>query len=259
VLLLGSGCGGREASEDRAISRDLGLIQNGTLIVGSEIPYPPFEEGDPPDYEGFDIDLINAIAEKLDLETQIKDATVSSILQGEGGNFDLSISAVEITPAREKRVNFSSPYYVDSLSLLIRDDSGIETMSDITDGMILGVEDGTSGETYAGRGTEASEVRAFASPGEAIAALANSEVNAVIASPQVAEEAVETREGLVIADTFPTGEEYGIVVPKGKDELLGAVNSALQELKEEGAISGLYEEYFGIEAPAQLAPAIDES
>ncbi|TFG72515.1 MAG: transporter substrate-binding domain-containing protein, partial [Solirubrobacterales bacterium] len=50
-------------------SADLGLIEDGTLIVGSDIPFPPFEQGDPPDYEGFDIDLINAVADNLGLTT----------------------------------------------------------------------------------------------------------------------------------------------------------------------------------------------
>jgi polar amino acid transport system substrate-binding protein len=256
--LWGCGADERDASQDGATARDLGLIQKDTLTVGSEIPYPPFEEGDPPDYEGFDIDVINAIADSLDLETQIEDTPLSSILQGGSGSFDLSISAVEITPAREKRVNFSYPYFIGSLSLLVRDDSGIQAISDIADGATLGVEDGTNGEKYADRRTRASEVRAFASSGEAFVALLNSEVDGVIASPQEAEEAVETREGLTIADTFPTGEAYGIVVPEGKDELLEAVNSALEEIKEDGALTSLYEDYFGVEAPARVATPFDE-
>lgn len=256
--LWACGADERDPNQDGSTARDLGLIQKETLTVGSEIPFPPFEAGDPPDYEGFDIDVINAIADNLDLDTQIKDVPLSSILQGGSGTFDLSISAVEITPAREKRVNFTHPYFVDSVSLLVREDSGIQAMSDIADGLTLGVEDGTNGEEYAEKRTSADEIRAFASAGDASLALLNSEVDAVIASPQAAEEAVETREGLTIADTFATGEAYGIVVPEGSDDLLEAVNSELQELKKEGALTSLYEEYFGVEAPAQVATPMDE-
>ncbi len=64
---------------------ELDLIKDGTLIVASDIPYPPFEQGDPPDYEGFDIDLINEIATRLDLETEIKDLPFDALLQGKLG------------------------------------------------------------------------------------------------------------------------------------------------------------------------------
>ena len=253
-------CGADEGDADRdgAAARDLGLIQRETLTVGSEIPYPPFEAGDPPDYEGFDIDVINAIADSLELETQIQDVPLSSILHGDGGGFDLAISAVEITPARERRVNFSHPYFVGSLSLLVRADSGIEEMSDLAGRATLGVDDGTTGEEYADSETETSEIRAFASAGEASVALLNSEVDAVLAAPQAAQEAVDTRDGLAIADTFPTREAYGIVVPEDNPELLDAVNSALRELKRDGTLDSLYEEYFGVEAPAQAGTPIAE-
>ncbi|MDQ2676373.1 MAG: ABC transporter substrate-binding protein [Actinomycetota bacterium] len=253
ISLWGCGADEGDGSQDGASARDLGLIQKDTLTVGSEIPFPPFEAGEPPDYEGFDIDVINGIADNLGLETEIEDIPLSSILRGGSGSFDVAISAVEITPARERRVNFSHPYFIGALSLVVPDDSEIRARSDLREGMTLGAEDGTTGEKYAEADTGASEVRAFASATEAFDALLHAEIEAVVASPEAAEEAVETEDGLTIADTFPTGERYGIVVPEGMDDLLEAVNSALTELKEEGALTGLYEDYFGIEAPAQVA------
>ncbi len=238
---------------DRAGSRDLDTIQKDTLIVGSEIPFPPFEEGEPPDYEGFDIDVINAVADKLDLEVQIEDVPLNSLLAGAAGDLDLSISAVAITPAREKRVDFSIPYFVGFLSLLVRDDSEIQSLDEIPADAAIGVENGTNAETYVRETVKAFDVRAYATAVEASGALLNSDVDAVILSGPAADDAIGTKEGLSVVDTIPTREEYGIVLPKSSDSLRSAVNSALRELKEDGTITDLYEDYFEVEAPARVA------
>jgi ABC-type amino acid transport substrate-binding protein len=246
----------RDADQEHANNSDLHLLQKDTLIVGSEIPFPPFEEGDPPDYEGFDVDVINAVAEKLGLEVEIKDVPLNSILAGVAGDLDLSISAVEITPARDKRVDFSYPYFIGFLSLLIRDDGEIQSLDDIPADAVIGVEDGTNAESYVRESLEASDVRAFATSAEASEALVNSDVDAVIVSGPAAEDAIGTREGLSVADTIPTREAYGIVLPEGSDSLRKAVNSALRELKEDETLTDLYEEYFGVEAPARVATPV---
>jgi len=137
---------------------DLGLIEDGTLIVGSDIPFPPFEQGDPPLYEGFDIDLINEVADRLNLQTQIEDAPFDLLLQGGGGQFDLAIAATTITPARENRVDFSDPYFLASQGLLVRADSDVASFEDL-EGKIVGSQDGTTGETYANESSRASEVQ----------------------------------------------------------------------------------------------------
>jgi polar amino acid transport system substrate-binding protein len=250
------GSGDETSSTD---SGDLGLIEEGTLIVGSDIPYPPFEMGDPPDYEGFDIDLINAVAEKLGLETQIEDAPFDLILTGGGGQFDLSISATTITPARENRVDFSDPYFISSQGLLVQEDSDIASIDDLTSDTIVGAEDGTTGETYASDNSDAGEVRGFPSVDDAFNALSVGQVDAVIADGPVVEKAAEDKEGLEVVEIFPTDEQYGIVFPEGSDELLEAVNGALQEVKDEGVLEDLYDEYIGVPAPEELNTATHEA
>jgi polar amino acid transport system substrate-binding protein len=250
--------GGSESSES-ASSGDLDLIEDGTLIVGSDIPYPPFEQGDPPDYEGFDIDLINAVAEKMDLETQIEDAPFDLILTGGGGQFDLSISATTITPARENRVDFSDPYFISSQGLLVQEGSDIASIEDITSDTIVGAEDGTTGETYANENSEAGEVRGFPAVDDAFNALSVGQVDAVVADGPVVEKAAEDKEGLEVVEIFPTDEQYGIVFPEGSEDLVEAVNEALQEVKDDGTLDELYEEWIKVEAPEELDSATHES
>lgn len=255
-----AGCGDDDEDSDSGGSEttDLGLIEDGTLIVGSDIPFPPFEQGDPPEYEGFDIDLINAVAEKLELETQIEDAPFDLILTGGGGQFDLSISATTITPARENKVDFSDPYFIASQGLLVQEGSDIASIDDLS-GAIVGAEDGTTGETYANDNADASEVRGFPSVDDAFNALSVGQVEAVIADGPTVEDAAANKEGLEVVEIFPTDEQYGIVIPDGSDALLEAVNEALQEVKDEGTLDDLYEEYFEVPAPEELSTATHEA
>ncbi len=138
-----------ESSSGGGDTASLDLLEEGVLTVGSDTPYPPFEFGDPPDYDGFDIDLINAIADELGLETAIVDAPFDVILAGQAGRFDLSIAATTITEARENRVDFSDPYFESEQSLLVQADGEIASIDDITADTVVGAEDGTTGETYA--------------------------------------------------------------------------------------------------------------
>ena len=234
-----------EASE----STDLGLLQDGTLTVASDIPYPPFEQGDPPDYEGFDIDLINAVADEMGLEVEIQDQPFEVILAGSKGRFDLSIAATTIKPARENRVDFSDPYFEASQSLLVPTDSDIATVDDITADTIVGAEDSTTGETYANDETDA-EVRSFGGINEAFTALDNGQVDAVINDLPSSAAAVEDSDGdLEIVEEIPTEELYGIVIPEDSDPLLEAVNEALATVKENGTLDEIYQEWFGTDAP----------
>ncbi len=255
-----AGCGDDDddSSSGSDESADLGLIQDGTLMVASDIPYPPFEQGDPPDYEGFDIDLINAVADEMGLEIEIQDQPFEVILAGQQGRFDLSIAATTIKPARENRVDFSDPYFEASQSLLVPTDSDIESVDDITSDTVVGAEDTTTGETYANEQTDG-EVRSYAGINEAFTALDNGQVDAVINDLPSSASAVEDSDGeLEIIQEFPTEELYGIVIPEDSDPLVDAVNEALATVKEDGTLDEIYQEWFGTDAPETVLEATHE-
>jgi polar amino acid transport system substrate-binding protein len=253
-----TGCGDDDDSttETSSSGGDLGLISEGTLTVGSDIPYPPFELGDPPDYEGFDIDLINAVADELGLETEIVDVPFFAITSGGGQSFDLGIAATTITEEREEAVDFSDPYFIAQQSLMTTPDSGIATIDDVTSDTIIGVQDGTTGDTYAQENTDA-DVRPFEEIDEANNALTNGQVDAVINDlPSTQASADDSDGALEVVETFDTGEEYGIVFRQDENPaLLEAVNGALTTLKEDGTLDELYEEYFDGPAPKPLLSA----
>jgi ABC-type amino acid transport substrate-binding protein len=263
VALLGCGlfvaaCGDDDdetttSADSGGSSTELDLLSEGTLTVGSDIPYPPFEQGNAPDYEGFDIDLINAVAEEMGLETEIIDAPFDVILQGGQGRFDLSIAATTITPARENRVDFSDPYFEAEQSLLVQAGGDVASIDDITADSVVGAQDGTTGETYAEENTDA-EVRPFPEIDDAYNALASGQVDAVLNDLPSTKAAVEDNPDLEVAETFSTDELYGIVFPQDSS-LVDPVNEALQTVKDNGTLADIYSEWFDEELPEDLLTA----
>jgi ABC-type amino acid transport substrate-binding protein len=235
----------------------LELIKDGTLTVGSDIPSAPFEFGDPPDYEGFDIDLINAIAADLGLELEIVEDGFDTIVAGQWeGRYDFSIASASITDERENVIEFGDPYFETEQSLLVREDGAIQSIDDITADTVVGAEAGTTGETYAKENTDA-EVRTFKGPGE-IDALVAGKVEAVFQDMLVTVQAVEDKEGLKVVQTFPTSEQYGIVFLKDSP-LVEPINQSLQRLKDDGTLAELYMKWFDHEPPESLTGATQEA
>jgi len=254
-VLVAAGCGSSDdtgtSADSTAASGDLKLMTDGTLTVGSDIPYPPFEQGRPPDYEGFDIDLINAIADKLNVDTKIVRLPFNVILAGGNGQYDAAIAATTITPARAKKVGFSDPYFNAAQGLLVQENSDIASVDDLS-GKIVGAQDGTTGETYAQDHTDASEVRPFQQIDQAYNALRGGQVDAVMNDLPSVNAAAEDLDGLEVVQDFPTDEQYGILVPLENPELLDAINSALQEVKDDGTLGDLYQQWFQTDPPEEL-------
>jgi polar amino acid transport system substrate-binding protein len=253
-----AGCGGDDDDDGdtTAAGADFGLIQEGQLLVGTDTPFPPFEIGKPPDITGFDIEVVNAVAEKLGLAVTYQDTSFDTIFRDTAqGKFDMAVAASTITPERERTVDFSDPYYQANQSLIVaRDNTDISTTDDLG-GKTVGAQDGTTGEDYANDETPAAQVRGFPEGPDAINALRAGQVDAVIIDQPVAVDAVESLPGgdIKIAQEIVTSELYGVPFAPDSDSLREAVNGALQELKDDGTLSDLYQRYFpGTEPPPEV-------
>jgi ABC-type amino acid transport substrate-binding protein len=233
-------------------------LKSGTLTIASDIPYPPFEQGDPPDYEGFDIDLINDVAQRIGLEVEVKDLPFDALLTGQGsGRYDVAIAATTITPEREKKVDFSDPYFNAEQSLLVRKDGDIKSIDDVTSDTIIGAQDTTTGETYANDNTDA-DVRPFQEIDDAYQALENGQVDAVMNDLPSTDSVAKDNPDLEVVDTFDTREEYGVILFEDQDALREAINGALQEIKDDGTLNELYQKWFQKDAPPSLLKATHE-
>lgn len=257
AMAVVAGCGSSDdtssdgtASDGTVATADLPLLEPGTLTVGSDIPYPPFEQGDPPDYEGFDIDLINAIADKMGLETSIQDKPFNLLLSGGGGQIDMAIAATTITAERAKKVDFTDPYYNASQGLLVPSGSDIQSVDDLA-GKIVGAQDGTTGETYANDNTDAAEVRPFPQTDDAYNALKTGQVDAVLNDLTAVQAAAKQLGGLEVVQDFPTDEQYGMYAQKGSP-IIAPLNEALQQVKDDGTLTDLYQQYFKTDPPDAL-------
>ena len=129
--------------------------------------------------------------------------------------------------------------------------TGITSTADLA-GKIVGAQDGTTGEDYANKETDAAEVRGFPEGPDAIAALRTGQVDAVIIDQPVAVDALEKQSGIEIAEEIPTNELYGLSMAPDNTGLHGAVNGALTEIKEDGTLTDLYQKYFKAEPPAAV-------
>src|SRR5215216_4857820 len=219
------------------------------ITVASDIAYPPFEfekKGKP---VGFDLDLMREIGKRAGFTPEFQNVTFDGIIPGLGNNlYDACASAMTITEAREKKVDFSDPYFNADQSLMVQSGSPIKSIDDIGDG-IVGVQLGTTGELKAKefkqQGKISGEVRTFDTITEAFSALGNGQIEAVINDfPVSAYRAKNGGGSLEVVQTIPTGEQYGIAFPKDSD-FLGPTNKALEEIKKDGTYAEIYEEWLG--------------
>jgi ABC-type amino acid transport substrate-binding protein len=249
ALVVGAGCGGDDDDDGGGGGNELGLIQEGQLLVGTDTPYPPFEIGQPPDITGYDIEVGRAVAQKLGLQPTFQDTSFDTIFRDlSQGKFDFVLAATTITPDREQKVDFSDPYYAADQALVVLPGSDIRTPEDLAD-KTVGAQDGTTGEEYANDETDASDVRGFPEGPDAISALKAGQVDATIIDEPVAVDALEKEGGIEIATRIPTGELYGIPVAQDNDALREEINKALQEMKDDGTLAGLYQKYFKTDPP----------
>lgn len=254
-----AGCGDDgDSTDSTTASGDVETITEGILTVGTDTPYPPFEIGQPPDITGFDIEVVNAIAEELGLTPEYTDTSFDTIFRDTAaGQFDLAAAASTITPAREKVVAFSDPYYESQQALVVAEGSDIASVDDLS-GAVVGAQDATTGETYANDETDAAEVRGFPEGPDAIAAVATGQVDAAIIDQPVAVDAVEKQGGLEIAAEIPTEEFYGFAMPIDNTSLQDGVNEALATIAENGTLADLYDKYFQSEVPEAVLSGLGQ-
>ena len=226
----------------------LDLISDGTLTVCSDVPYPPFEDFDtsaPSGFKGFDVDVISAVAEKLGLSLKIQDSDFAALKSGlalNSGQCDLAASAMTITPERQAAMNFSDPYYDSEQSLLVPTGSDIASIADLA-GKKVGVQTGTTGETYANANATGANIVPFPSDGEMFQAIKAGQVDALLQDLPVNLD--HTKDGAyAIVEKYDTDEHYGFAMKKGNDGLTDAVNDALAELNSSGDYKTIYDSYF---------------
>lgn len=235
-------CGGGDSANDSNI-----------LVVATEPAYPPFEAQVDGGYEGFDIDLFNAIGEATGTEIQFESMPFDGIIPAlQSSTVDAAISAMTITAERSETVDFSRPYFKAGLAIAVQvDNEDIKSFDDLK-GKKIAVQIGTTGADEAAK-VEGAEVTTFESGPLALTELSNGNADAVINDLPVTLYAID--EGglseLKVVGELLTEEFYGIALPKGSKDL-AKVNEGLTTILSDGTYAEIYKKWFAAEAPTNL-------
>ena len=277
AALVVAGCGGGSSSSSSSSTSEESSESSGggaeeteggeeaeggeTLTVGSDIPYPPFEQkASGGGYTGFDVELMEAIGKEIGREPEFIDSSFETIFRDVGqGKFEAVMSAATITPEREKEVAFSLPYYLSEQAILVQEGSDIKGLADLK-GKVVAAQQGTTGLELAKEKAEASELRPFPEGPDADNALKAGTVEAVIIDAPVAKQQAEELGGIEIVEKVPTEETYGIAVSKDNTELVEQINEGLKKAVEDGSYATVYEKWFKEAPPLEgLEKAIEEA
>ena len=233
-------------------------VEEGKLHMSTNAAFPPYEmvadgEGfQGTGYEGIDVEIAYAIAQKLGLELVVDDMDFTAALEAaQSGKSDMVMAGVTVNEDRLAVMDFSDSYATGVQVVIVTEDSPIATLDDI-EGKLIGTQKGTTGYTYAsdtpengGYGEDA--VIGFDNGLSAVQALKNGQVDCVIIDNAPAQSFVAENPGLKILDTEWVTEDYAIGVAKGNTALLDAINGALAELIADGTVQGIIDTYITAE------------
>ena len=258
-------CGGGNAStsgstssagSDAASSGEAGFTTavDGVLSMATEATFPPYEYYDGDAIVGIDVEIAQAIADKLGLELQVTDIAFDSIIPGvQSGKYDLGLAGMTVTDERLEQLNYSDSYATGVQVVIVKEGGKVTSVDDLfADGAsnVIGTQTGTTGFLYATwdiQDAGLGEVKSFAKTTDAVEALKNGQVDCVILDNEPAKALVAANEdaGLSILDTEYAVEDYAAAISKDNTALLEAINGALKELIADGTVQSILDKYIG--------------
>ena len=232
-------------------------IEEGKLIMSTNAQFPPYEmvadgEGfNGTGFEGIDVEIASAIADKLGLELQIDDMEFdSALLAVQNNTADVMLAGLSYSEERDEVVDFTDSYATGVQVVIVKDGSDV-TMDNLGEKMI-GTQRGTTGYIYASDTPEnggygEDHVLAYDNGATAVQALMNDQIDAVIIDEAPAKEFVAANEGLTILPGNWVEEQYCAAVDEGNTALQNAINTALNELMDDGTVDEIIAKYISAE------------
>ena len=222
----------------------------GKLTIATSPDFPPFESlGADGQVFGIEIDILNIICQELGVELDIQQVDFESVLPGvQAGKYDVGVSGISVTPAREENTLFTDPYCLAAQAIVVLKDSAITCKADL-EGKTVSVQTATTAEEFCmGAGYT---VNAYTANADAQEALLSGKVDAWVIDDLTAAEMVklyneEHGETLVVLDEAMTTEPYAFAFKLGNDELVDAINEIINKLVADGTVAEIFAKY---EAP----------
>ena len=259
VLCLGlAACGSTTTTDDAAgttsttTEATTNTTEGETLIMGTNAAFPPYEYYDGDVMVGIDVEMAQAVADKLGMTLEIEDMDFGSIVTAvQSGKIDIGVAGMTVTEERLQNVDFTDSYATGIQVVIVPEGSDIASIDDMY-GKLIGVQESTTGHIYCadtvengGFGEE--NVVAYTTGANAIEALKTGKVDCVVIDNEPAKAFVAANEGLTILETEFAVEDYAIAVSKDNPELTEAINGALAELKADGTLDAIIEKYIPAE------------
>lgn len=220
------------------------LKEKDKLIVATNAAFQPFEYMDKGKIVGIDADMTEQIAKDLGVTLQIDNMNFDSVVTAVStGKADIAAAGLSKTPDREKAVDFSEPYYDASQVIIVKNDNAAITGKDTLKGKKIAVQKGTTGDDLATKLVGDSNITRFNASTDAISALKEGKVDAVVIDSFPAKVFVKQNSDIKIVGEGLTSEQYCIAVRKGNKELLDAVNQSIQKLKSSGQFDEIIKKY----------------
>ena len=236
-----------EAAEAATDAAEVTTVEPGVLTMGTNATFPPYEYKDGDDVVGIDAEIAQALADKLGLQLEIVDMDFDSLVASvQSGKIDMSLAGMTVTEERKQNVDFTDSYATGVQVIIVKEDSDIASADDL-EGKLIGVQQGTTGHLYCADDFGEDNVIPYANGATAVQALLQGKVDCVVIDQEPAKAFVEANEGLKILETAYTTEDYAAAVSKDNPALTAALNSALQELKDDGTIQGILDKYIKAE------------
>ena len=255
-----AGCNGSEeatqttddaqTTDDSAEEAPYTLVKEGVLTNVAELGFSPFEYIDEDgNTVGFDVDLSNAIAEKMGLTcewlpNQAFDTLVPTIKQG--GKADISIAGVTITDERLEDVDFSDPYLNSNQALIVAASSDYATEDLDAEDIQIACQTGTTGDAWIQENLPNATRVPLADVTAGMMGVSTGSYQAMVIDLPVAQNMLaQSFSDLTILEEIPTGEQYGIAVSYDNPGLKDAINAALAEIESDGTMDELKQKWFG--------------
>jgi cystine transport system substrate-binding protein len=247
AALVLSGCSGTSSPASSSADDELGLVSAGTLTVATEGTYRPFSYHDQTgELVGFDVEIAEAVADKLGLEVSFQETQWDAIFAGlEAGRFDVIANQVSINPEREEKYLFSAPYSVSPGVIVVpeEDDSiaGFDDLAGKTTAQSL------TSNWYELAEQSGATVEAVEGWAQAVALLKQGRVDATINDKLtfLDFETTDGPTGLKIAAETDDPASSAFALTQDKQALVDAIDDALEELRTEGVLAEISEKYFG--------------
>ena len=251
-----AGCGssksGASAADASADAASYTLVEDGKIIVASDLANPPLDYVENNENKGFEVELMGAIADKLGLTCEYLpamkfDAIIPLIKQG--GKADVGVSNFTITDERKAEIDFTDAYLDSNQGVVTRSDAEKDNADALNAADVkIACQSGTTGETWAQENLPKATIVSLDDPVQAVTGVSTGLYDAAAADlPVMSYLCSQSFTDCKVAIEVPTGEQYGIVVSKDNPGLTKAINEALSELEADGTVKELQVKWFGAE------------